>query len=316
MRPIKLIIDTDPGIDDAMAILYAAAHPGLELIGLTTVFGNVPVATATRNALFLAEMAGLDIPVAEGAAAPLAQPLPPHPDFIHGVEGFGALPHCTPKGRADPRPAARFLCKTAAAHPGQVTICAIGPLTNLAAALELAPSIAHNVGRVVVMGGAVGSPGNVNADAEANIWNDPHAAAAVFAADWPVTLVGLDVTGQVTCSPEDFAALARAAPVIGGFLDGAVQHYFEFYRSRHGLEGCHMHDPTAVIEITDPELFEVRKISVAVTLEGKAAGRTRIDPAGSTPPVRVCTGVDAQAVRARFLEVTGKADACRGGSPR
>ena len=316
MRPIKLIIDTDPGVDDAMAILYATAHAGLELIGLTTVFGNVPVATATRNALFLAEMAGLDIPVAEGAAVPLVQPLPPHPDFVHGVEGFGNLPPCTPKGQADPRPAARFLCERAAAHPGQVTICAVGPLTNLAAALELAPSIAHNVGRVVVMGGAVGCPGNVNADAEANIWNDPHAAAAVFAADWPVTLVGLDVTEAVKCSPEDFADLARAAPVIGGFLDRAVQFYFDFHRSRHDLDGCHMHDPTAVIEITDPGVFKVREAPVAVTLEGKAAGQTRLGPAGSGPPVRVCMGVDAETVRARFLAVTGKADACRGGSPR
>ena len=287
MKPIKLIIDTDPGVDDAMAILYAAAHPGLELIGLTTVFGNVPVATATRNALFLTEMSGLDIPVAEGAAAPLVQPLPPHPDFVHGVEGFGNLPPCAPKGRADPRPAARFLCERTAAHPGQVTICAIGPLTNLAAALELAPSIAHNVGRVVVMGGAVGCPGNVNAHAEANI-----------------------------CLPADFAGLARAAPVIGGFLERAVQFYFDFHRSRHNLDGCHMHDPTAVIEITDPGVFKVRESPVAVMLEGEAAGRTRLGPAGSGPTVRVCIGVDAEAVRARFLAVTGKADACRGGSPR
>ena len=153
MKPIKLIIDTDPGVDDAMATLYAAAHPGLEMIGLTTVFGNVPLATATRNAMWLTELAGLNIPVAEGAAAPLVQPLPPHPDFVHGIEGFGNLPPCAPKGQPDPRTAARFLCETTAAHPGQVTICAVGPLTNLAEALELAPSIAHNVGRVVVMGG-------------------------------------------------------------------------------------------------------------------------------------------------------------------
>ena len=145
MRPIKLIIDTDPGVDDAMAILYAAAHGELDLIGLTTVFGNVPVATAARNALFLAEIAGLAIPVAEGAAAPLVRPLGPHPDFIHGAEGFGALPPVRPAGRADRRPAARFLCETVAAHPGAVTICAIGPLTNLAAALALDPDFAGNV---------------------------------------------------------------------------------------------------------------------------------------------------------------------------
>jgi len=309
MTRTKLIIDTDPGIDDAMAIFYAAAHPGLDLIGLTTVFGNVPVATATRNALFLAEMAGLAIPVAEGAAAPLVQLLPPHPDFVHGVEGFGDLPPVRPAGRADPRPAARFLAETAAAHPGAVTICAIGPLTNLAAALALDPGFAGNVARVVVMGGAVACPGNATPEAEANIWNDPHAAAAVLGADWPVTLVGLDVTRQVTCTAEDFAGLARAAPVTGVFLDRAVQLYLGFHRARHGLDGCAMHDPTAVIEITDPGLFETRAAPLAVTLEGEAAGRTRFAPAG--PAVRVCVDVDAAEVRARFLEVTGKADACR-----
>jgi inosine-uridine nucleoside N-ribohydrolase len=271
----------------------------------------VPVATATRNALFLAEMAGLAIPVAEGAAAPLVQPLPPHPDFIHGADGFGDLPPVRPAGRADPRPAARYLCETAASRPGEVTICAIGPLTNLAAALALDPGIARNVARVVVMGGAVECPGNVNPEAEANIWNDPHAAAAVFAADWPVTLVGLDVTRQVTCTAADFAGLARTAPVTGGFLDRAVQLYLRFHHERHGHDGCSMHDPTAVIEITDPGLFETRAAPVAVTLDGAAAGRTRFGPAGSAEPVRVCMGVDAEKVRARFLEVIGKADACR-----
>jgi inosine-uridine nucleoside N-ribohydrolase len=311
---MKLIIDTDPGVDDAMAILYAAVHPGLELIGLTSVFGNVPVATATRNALFLAEMAGLDIPVAEGAAVPLVQPLPPHPDFVHGIEGFGNLAPVRPKGRADPCSAARFLCEVCAAHPGEVTICAVGSLTNLAAALALDPGLARNVARVVVMGGAVTCPGNVNANAEANIWNDPHAAEIVFGAGWPVTLVGLDVTEQVRCTPGDFAGLARAAPVIGGFLDRAVQFYFDFHRSKHDLDGCHMHDPTAVIEITDPGLFEVREAPVAVTLEGEAAGRTRFGPPGSGPAVRVCMGVDTEAVRERFLGVVGKADACRSGA--
>ena len=309
MRRTKLIIDTDPGVDDAMAILFAAAHCGLDLIGLTSVFGNVPVSTATRNALFLAETTGRPIPVAEGAAVPLVQPLQPHPDFVHGVDGFGHLPPVRPKGRVDPRSAARFLCDSAAAHPGEVTICAVGPLTNLAAALVLDPAIAHNVDRVVVMGGAVECPGNVNTEAEANIWNDPHAAAAVFAADWPVTLVGLDVTEPVTCSPADFAEAARQAPVIGGFLDRAVQFYFDFHRERHDLDGCHMHDPTAVIEITDPGYFTVREAPVVVTLDGAAAGRTRFGDAG--PAVRVCLGVDAAAVRAKFLDVIGKADARR-----
>ncbi|HSF95553.1 MAG TPA: nucleoside hydrolase [Thermohalobaculum sp.] len=307
----KLIIDTDPGIDDAMAIFYAAAHPGLELIGLTSVFGNVPVAVATRNALRLAELTGQPIPVAEGAAAPMVQPLQPHPDFVHGAEGLGDIPPEAPRGRPDPRPAARFLSESCAAHPGEVTICAVGPLTNLAAALAQYPAIVRDVGHVVVMGGAVECPGNVNADAEANIWNDPHAAAAVFAADWPVTLVGLDITERVNCSPADFAGLGRAAPVIGGFLNDAVQFYIHFHRQRHGLDGCHMHDPTAVVAITDPALFDIREAPLAVTLDGEAAGRTRAAPGAPAPPVRIVLGGDLDAIRRRFLEVMATADACR-----
>ena len=308
---MKLIIDTDPGIDDAMAICFAAAHPGIELIGLTTVFGNVPVAVATRNALRLVELTGQRIPVAEGAGVPLMQPLLPHPDFVHGAEGFGDIPPETPAALPDLRPAAQFLAETAAAHPGEVTICAVGPLTNLAQAMALHPAIISNVARVVVMGGAVECPGNVKEHAEANIWNDPHAAAAVFAAPWEVTLVGLDITERVNCVPADFAALADAAPVIGGFLDRALQFYLRFHRERHGIEGCHMHDPTAVISITDPDLFVTRTAPVEVTLEGTAAGRTRLAPGRAAPGVRVCLDGDLDAIRRRFLEVVATADACR-----
>jgi inosine-uridine nucleoside N-ribohydrolase len=311
LNPRKLVIDTDPGVDDAMAILYAASHPELDLIGLTSVFGNVPVATATRNALWLGELAGRRIPVAEGAAAPLAQAIRPHPDFVHGIEGFGNLPPVQPAARPDRRQAAQFLCDIAAAYPGEVTLCAIGPLTNLATALEQDPTLPGKVARLVVMGGALTCPGNVSTHAEANIWNDPHAAAAVFAAGWPVTLVGLDVTTQVRCSPENFAALARAAPVIGGFLNRAVQFYFDFHRAHHDFDGCHMHDPTAVVAITDPDLFETRTTPVQVTPDGDAAGQTWVGPPQSGPPVQVCLGVDQAAVRERFLEVVATADARR-----
>ncbi len=306
----KLIIDTDPGVDDAMAILYAAAHPGLDLIGLTSIFGNVPVATATRNALWLAELARMSIPVAEGAAVPLEQALRPHPDFVHGIEGFGHLPQMTPLGKPDPRSASQFLGQACAAAPGEVTICAVGPLTNLAAALTLDPAIEKNAARVVVMGGAFETPGNVNEFAEANIWNDPHAAAKVFSAGWPVTLVGLDITEVVNCGPDDFAAAAREAPEIGGFLNDAVQFYFDFHRARHDIDGCHMHDPTAAITLTDPGLFEYHAAPVQVTLDGEAAGATRFG--GDGPAVRVAMGVDAASVLAQFLGTIGQADAALG----
>ena len=308
---IPLVIDTDPGIDDAMAIAYAAAHPDLDLIGLTTVFGNVPVATATRNALGIVEMAGRRVPVAEGAGRPLVRPPPPPPDSVHGADGLGDLPPPMPASRTDPRPAARFLVEAAASRPGEVTVCALGPLTNLAEALALDPNFAGNVARVVVMGGAVERPGNVTAHAEANIWSDPHAAAAVLAAGWPVTLVGLDVTQRVICAPADFTGLARAAPVVGGFLEKAARFYFRFHRERHGLDGCHMHDPTAVIAITDPGLFRIREAPVEVTVNGEEAGRTRAAPGAAAPPVRVCIDAEVDRVRRRFLDVVATADARR-----
>lgn len=311
MTRTRLIIDTDPGIDDAMAVLYAAAHPEIELIGLTSVFGNVPVEIATRNALRLVELTGQRIPVAAGAARPLVRDLSPHPAFIHGAEGFGDVPPETPHARPDPRLAPEFLTAAAAADPGGVTICAIGPLTNLAQAMAYDPGFVGNVARVVVMGGAVACAGNVTDHAEANIWADPHAAAAVLGAGWPVTLVGLDLTRQVMCNGADFAALARAAPVIGGFIDRAVQFYLRFHHTHRGLDGCFMHDPTAVIAITDPVLIETRLTPLVVTLDGPEAGRTRIAPEAATPAVRICTGGDAEAIRRRFLAVLATADAGR-----
>ena len=307
----QILIDTDPGIDDAMAIHFALAHPQLEVVALTSVFGNVHVPVATRNALRLVEMAGASCPVAEGAAVPLVQPLRPPGYVVHGDEGFGTVPAAEPAGRADHRDAAQFIVDTVNASPGQVTLCPIGPLTNIALALRLDPSIAGRVRSVVVMGGAVECSGNVTHWAEANIWNDPHAAAEVFAADWPVTLVGLDVTERVRCTRGDFAMLSEAAPVIGGFLNEAVQFYFGWHRGKDGCDDCFMHDPTAVLAVMEPDLFEIRDVPIRVQIEGEEVGRTVADPQAGTRPVSVCLGVDAEAVRERFLSVITRADACR-----
>lgn len=296
----RIIIDTDPGIDDAMAILLAIADPRIELMGLTTIFGNVSTERATRNALWLTELAGHPCRVAEGAAHPLMRPSQPHADVVHGVEGFGTEPAPTPAGKPDPRRAARFLGETVARHPGEVTIVAVGPLTNLAEALATDPAIVRNVKGVVVMGGAVETGGNVTPDAEANIWHDPEAAAAVLAADWPVTLVGLDVTERVTATPADFAAIAEAVPKAGGFLNRAVQFYFTFHRQAHGLDGCHMHDPTAVITLTDPHLFRTASMPLEIVTEGAAVGRTQRAKAGR--PVKVCLGVDPVGVMDVFTD--------------
>ena len=307
----KILIDTDPGIDDAMAIHLAFAHPGLEVVGLTSVFGNVHVDKATRNALRLVEMAGATCPVAEGAAAPLVQPLQPPAYFVHGPEGFGDIPAETPAGAPDPRDAARFIVDTVNAHPGEVKLCPVGPLTNIALALRLDPSITRKVRRVVIMGGAVECPGNVTPHAEANIWNDPHAAAEVFAADWPMTLVGLDVTEQSRCTPADFAGLAGQSPLIGGFLNRAVPFYFEWHRKKEVLDGCFLHDPSAVLAVADPGLFTTRDVPIRVVTGGEEIGRPAPDADCGHRPVQVCLGVDSERVRESFLAHLASADACR-----
>jgi inosine-uridine nucleoside N-ribohydrolase len=297
----RILIDTDPGIDDAMAILYAIAAPDIELVGLSTIFGNVATDIATRNALQLLELAGVDAPVARGAERPLRRDLAPPPDFIHGAQGFGEALLPPPSRKADPRPAARFIAETILENPGDITLVPVGPLTNIALALREAPEIAKAVKKVVVMGGAVRTAGNINEHAEANIWNDPDAAAEVFAAEWPVTLVGLDVTQKVRCKDHDLDPMRASSPECGPFLNEAAAFYFRFHEKTRGFTGCYLHDPAAVICATHPEWFEMVGAPITVTVDGEALGRTR--EGGGGPPQQVAIGVNAEAVRGRFLEI-------------
>ena len=304
----KLIIDTDPGIDDAMAIHLAFADSRIDVIGMTTIFGNVTTAQATRNALYLAEMAHYDLPVAGGAAIPRHRAGAPPADFVHGDEGFGDMPAMQPAGKPDNRDAARFLCESCAAHPGEVIVCAVGPLTNLAAALDHDPSIAQTVKRVVVMGGSATRHGNVSDCAEANIWNDPDAADAVFGADWDVTMVGLDVTEKTQCTPEDFARLAESAPVIGGFLEQASRFYFDFHEAKTGKRSCFMHDPSAIIAVTDPDLFGYERHPITVVCSGSEIGRTVINPKADRRSTQIAMTVDSKAVGEIFMRYVAAAD--------
>lgn len=304
----KLIIDTDPGIDDAMAIHMAFADPRVEVVGLTTIFGNVTTRQATRNALYLAQMAHYPVAVAPGADRPLVRDPQPPADFVHGPEGFGGLPAPVVDQRPDPRDAARYLSETCAAAPGEIIICAVGPLTNLAAALTLDPDITRTAARVVVMGGSAARHGNVSDCAEANIWNDPHAAEAVFAADWDITMVGLDVTEKTQCTPQDFAGLATTSPIIGGFLSDAAAFYFDFHEAKTGTRSCFMHDPSAILAITDPALFGFDSTPISVICEGEEIGRTVADTAPGRRATHVAMSVDSAAARQRFLDLAGVAD--------
>lgn len=297
----KIIIDTDPGIDDAMAIFYAAAAEDIDLLGLTAIFGNVTVDTATRNALRLVEAAGLDIPVARGAEKPLEMPHIKPSAHVHGDEGFGDIPAATPKGKAIEETAAEFLVRMAREHKGELVLCPIGPLTNIALAIQADPEFASNVDRIVLMGGSYKEGGNITLYAEANIYHDPHAAEVVFASGAKVEMVGLDVTHQILCTKEDFAAMAEAAPKLGGMLQDMSHFYLKFYETVGKFDGCSLHDPAAVIACTHPHLFTPEPVAITVVTGGEEIGETQAaDDARSETSVLM--GVESEAVKSLFMK--------------
>lgn len=304
---MKLIIDTDPGVDDAMAIFYAVRDPAIELIGLTTVFGNVTVDIATRNALCLLDRVGLDVPVAAGAAQALVLPPSPPSSHVHGTEGFGDIPAQTPSRPPSDQTAAEFLVAMAQQHKGALVVCAIGPITNIAHAIRLDPMFAQNVKRIVFMGGAARVPGNITPHAEANTYHDPHALAEVIASGAETVMVGLDVTLATLFTAGDFERLAQISPDLGGFLRDASHFYLDFYRSV-GREGCGLHDPMAVIAAAHPEMFKMDPLRLSVIPDGEQQGRTLPQDTDTdtgtstgTPPIAVCTGGDMEAVKRRFV---------------
>ncbi|MGB0846034.1 MAG: nucleoside hydrolase [Thiolinea sp.] len=303
----KVIIDTDPGIDDAMAIFTAMAHDAIELLGLTTVFGNASIEDTTRNALQLVEMSGLDIPVAQGAAVPIEQEPHPYPDFVHGKNGMADLDLAPPQRQPIKQGAADFIIEQVNAQPGEITLIPIGPLTNLALALERAPDIAQKVKQVVLMGGTILENGNVSPVAEANIFSDPHSADKVMTAEWPVTVVGLDVTHQVLLSRELFADIAAKNPRVGDFMQQAAAFYIDFYeREREASDGCFGHDVSAVAYVVQPDLFTTISGEIRVATDGPASGQTIMDrkPWRSyalpyweqQPKQKACMQVDAEAL--------------------
>ncbi len=276
----RVIYDTDPGVDDAMALYYALAHPSIDLLGITTCYGNVTVQQATANALYLTQLAGRNVPVAQGADKPLVKHAETPPDFIHGGDGLGNLPTRVPTTRqADPRSAAQFIVDMARAQPGQITLVPVGPLTNIALALQLEPKLPQLIKQVVVMGGAVAENGNVSPVAEANIWNDPHAADAVFTAGFKLTMVGLDVTYRVLLPVSLFKNIAaHHRHAATDTLLHAVKFYSAFYASRFAhmkdFDGCYGHDVMAFICLTNPQLFGYESGPTRVATEGFAQGQT------------------------------------------
>jgi purine nucleosidase len=309
----KVIYDTDPGVDDAMALVFQALHPDIELLGLTSVFGNTTIETTTRNARFLAGRFAPGVPVAQGAAAPLKRAAPEPVAWIHGDNGLGNIVlESGPEAVLDARPAHRFIIDTVHAHPGEVTLIAVGPLTNLALALADDPRIASLVKQVVIMGGAFGTDGvlgNVTPAAEANIAGDPDAADAVFGAPWPVAIVGLDVTQRTIMSEEYLASLRDRGGAAGQFVWDVSRHYQAFHELSAQLKGIYVHDSSAVAYVLAPHLYTTRSGPVRVLTDGIAAGQTIQKPStmpvpapawDSRPASVVCVDVDVAGMLALY----------------
>lgn len=303
-QPTRIIIDTDPGIDDSMAILFAFRSAELQIEGLTTIFGNGGTVDTTINALRLVELAGRpDVPVARGAETPLLRPFEGFGWRVHGKNGIGEIDYPMPKVEPDSRRAAQFIVDVVMANPGEITLVPLGPLTNIALAVMLEPEIANNVKEVVLMGGAANAKGNASAVAEANVRNDPEAAKIVFDAPWKVTMVGLDVTTKTIITPDYMDALRAVGNAHTDFIGRIVPHYVQFHEEYVGTTNFPVHDSSAIAYVIDPTLFKTQHAYVEVEIKsdithGLTATDFRRKPAGE-PNVHVCIDVDS----ARFLDL-------------
>ncbi len=265
--PISVIIDTDPGTDDAMAILLALASPELDVKAFTVVPGNVTADQALDNTLRLVSLAGrCDIPVAGGAQRPLAQKLITA-EFVHGENGLGDIELPASDCEADARFAPDLIIEMIHAMPGRITLGPVGPLTNIALALHKDPTIVPLVKEVVVMGGSI-TEGNVTAVAEANIYNDPEAAQAVFHAGWKVTMVGLDVTHKTNFGAPHLERLAATRGTLNDFATEVMQFLIDL-SAQFGADGTPMHDPLAVGVAIDSSFVRTRHMRVEVETKGE-----------------------------------------------
>ncbi len=273
-----LVIDSDPGVDDAIALLVAAASPEVELLAVTTVFGNVPVEQTTENALRVMALAGDgEVPVAAGAEHPLVHPQPPrvHPHH-HGANGLGDVELPSARRRVEPTPAVPFLAQLLRATPSPVTVCAIGPLTNIALLILADPVAAERIERLVVMGGAYDG-GELISAAEFNIRSDPEAAQRVLSSGLPITVVGLDVTRT---SSMDAAAVARieASGPVGAAAAAMLADSFDLHARVHEGAGVVVHDALAVLEAIIPGILETVARPVSVDCgHGPGRGMTLVD---------------------------------------
>jgi purine nucleosidase len=278
MRPRPIIIDCDPGQDDALAILLALASPEeLEVLAVTAVAGNVPLPLTEKNARKIVELAGRhDIPVHAGCDRPLQRDLVTA-EYVHGRTGLDGAELPEPERPLADAHAVDAIIRALRARPGTVTLCPLGPLTNVATAIRRAPDIVSHIREIVLMGGAIGE-GNITPAAEFNIFADPHAAQIVFESGVKLTMLGLDVTHQVLATPERVRAIAELDTAVSRAIVGLLEFYNIYDQTKRGRPGAPMHDPCVIAYLLRPELFAGRDCHVVVETMGEhTLGRTVVD---------------------------------------
>ncbi|MGC9398272.1 MAG: nucleoside hydrolase [Anaerolineae bacterium] len=304
--PKRMIIDTDPGIDDALAILLALASPEVSVEGLTVIHGNCSTEQGTRNALAVLALAGrTDIPVFKGCERPLVQPSLLAPE-THGDSGLGYARLPSSPVQPTPGHAVDFLIEAILGAPGEITLVALGPLTNLALAIRREPRVVEAVKEVFIMGGAIRHQGNTTPLAEFNTYVDPHAAHIVYHSGLPLTLVPLDVTYRCILTPADVDRLLALEHPVARFIADATRFYMEFHNDYQQIAGCVINDPLALALTFAPDLVDLEEHYVDVDIGGGVSmGNTFADfyrMEGKPANMKVALDVRPRAFIELFLE--------------
>ncbi|ORA39204.1 nucleoside hydrolase [Mycobacterium aquaticum] len=310
----KVIIDTDTGVDDGMGLLYALVSPEIQVVGVTTSFGNVDVEKVTRNTAICMERLGSTAPLARGAERAIAGEAPTFNPQIHGHDGFGNanLPDPEYSNLVDVS-AAELTIRLVDENPGELTYIGLGPLTNLALAVLLDPSLPQRLTRVVWMGGAAAHHGNVTPVAEADALHDPEAAAVVIGENWEFVQVGLDVTDETVFGVDDLQTVRQSSSPAAQLVAAGAPSYMDFYEPILGRYGCAMHSPLTIAVVAHPELvLAEQKYRMHVELTGTyTRGMTVVDrrvgrvggPVWSNAPlITVITDVDRAAFITRYVQ--------------
>ena len=294
MEKTKIIIDCDPGHDDAIAILLAGRHPAIDLLALTTVAGNQTLAKTTVNALHVCEHLGLNIPIYAGMPLPLVREQVVAAN-VHGESGLDGPVFGPLQTQAQPQHAVNYLIETLLASAGDITLVPVGPLTNIATAMRMEPRILPKIRQIVLMGGAYGT-GNFTPSAEFNIFADPEAASIVFSSGVKLTMMGLDVTNQTICTPDIIERMEAMGNKAAGLFGDLMRFTLQTQKLAFGLEAGPVHDVTCIAYLVAPELFTTQDMYVEVDINrGPCYGRTVCDTINCLQEPANCTvgtGVD------------------------